>query len=126
MSRQEFPRAVKVECIKRATRDGVIYCDGCRLPCRRFDIDHRDADGLTGKPTIENAQLLCEPCHLEKTGKDVSAIAEAKRREAAHLGAKSVPSRPLQSAGFPTVTKTPKRPQKQLPPRRGIYRDVTR
>ena len=98
MSRQEFPKSVKVASIKANTRDGVIYCEACGLPTRRFAFDHRNPDGLTGKPTLDNCQLLCEPCHAEKTKQDVANIAKAKRREASHLGVKSEPK--LRGAGF--------------------------
>lgn len=96
--RREFPKAIKVASIKANTRDNVTYCEGCGLPAKRFHFDHRNPDGLTGQPTLENCQLLCEPCHAEKTKQDVANIAKAKRREASHLGVRSTPK--LQSAGF--------------------------
>ena len=86
MSRKEFPKSVKVASIKANTRDSVVYCEGCGLPARRFHFDHRNPDGLTGQPTLDNCQLLCEPCHSDKTKQDVADIAKAKRREAKHLG----------------------------------------
>lgn len=97
-ARREFSRSIKVEIIKRATRDGVVYCEECGSPTRRFDIDHIDADGLQvdkSKPlTSAHGKLLCsgkrETCHGRKTAeKDIPAIAKAKRSEAAHLGAKA-------------------------------------
>lgn len=88
MTRKNFKQSVQVACIKRATRDGVVYCEECSLPVRKWEIDHINPDGLTGQPTLENAKLLCLPCHAVKTNtKDKPAIAEAKRREAKHLGA---------------------------------------
>lgn len=96
--RREFPKPVKVACIKRATRDGITYCEECHGLAKRFHIDHVDPDGLTGKPILENAMLLCLPCHAEKTKQDVAHIAKAKRREASHLGVKSEPK--LRGAGF--------------------------
>jgi len=100
MARREFPRAVRIAVIKRATRDGVLFCEECGALAKKPEIDHRNPDGLTGKPTLDNAVLLCRPCHVEKTKQDVAAIAEAKRREALHLGAKPAPAKPIQSAGF--------------------------
>jgi 5-methylcytosine-specific restriction enzyme A len=44
--------------------------------------------------------LLCRACHVEKTKADVAAIAQAKRREAKHLGAKAPAAKRIQSAGF--------------------------
>lgn len=88
MTRKNFSKAVKVACIKRATRDSVVYCEECRLPAKKWQIDHVNPDGLTGEPTLENAKLLCLPCHDVKTNtKDKPAIAQAQRREAKHLGA---------------------------------------
>lgn len=88
MARKNFTKAVKVACIKRATRDAVVYCEECGLPAKKWQIDHINPDGLTGQPTLENAKLLCLPCHDVKTNtKDKPAIAEAQRREAKHLGA---------------------------------------
>lgn len=89
--RREFPKAIKVASIKANTRDNVTYCEGCGLPAKRFHFDHKNPDGLTGQPTLENCQLLCEPCHAEKTKQDVANIAKAKRREASHLGVRSAP-----------------------------------
>lgn len=88
MARKNFSKAVKVACIKRATRDGVVYCEECNLPAKKWQIDHINPDGLTGEPTLENAKLLCLSCHDVKTNtKDKPAIAQAQRREAKHLGA---------------------------------------
>lgn len=121
MARKEFSKSVKVAVIKRATVDGQVYCEECGcLTKGRFEIDHIRADGLLGEPTIENAKLLCKPCHDEKTKADVAAIAKAKRREALHLGVRKKPS--FVSRGFAKFTKPAKEPVK-LPPRRPIYRD---
>ena len=102
MSRREFSKAVKVQTIKRATgADGNQYCEECHALAKRFQIDHVNPDGLTGEPTLENARLLCEPCHREKTKQDVADIAKAKRREAAHLGVRPAPK--LKGPGFHKV-----------------------
>ena len=87
MARKEFPRSVKVAAVMRATIDGKMFCEGCgALITGKFEIDHIRADGLLGEPTLENARILCSPCHKEKTRADVGAIAKAKRLEARHLG----------------------------------------
>jgi hypothetical protein len=98
--RREFPKAVRVAVIRRATRHSVVYCEECKLPAKKFQIDHVRADGLLGEPTIENAKLLCEICYLDKNPRDARDIAEAKRREAFHLGATPAPAREIRSAGF--------------------------
>ncbi|HYA07742.1 MAG TPA: hypothetical protein VEF90_17780 [Xanthobacteraceae bacterium] len=122
MARQEFSKPVKVEIIKRATRDGVVYCEGCGLPTRRFQIDHTIADALrvdkTRKLTADDGRLLCQDagrqsCHGRKTAEqDVPAIAKAKRIEAAHLGAKTAPTKTIQSRGFAKSEKALRRAEK--------------
>lgn len=85
--RREFPARVKVEAFKRAKGQ----CESCTRHLRPGDIryDHRNPDGMTGEPTLENCQVLCRSCHDLKTfTRDIPAIAKAKRKEAYHLGAK--------------------------------------
>jgi 5-methylcytosine-specific restriction endonuclease McrA len=125
MARREFPKSVKVATIKRATRDGVTYCEECGALAKSWEIDHANPDGLTGEPTLENAVLLCTPCHKEKTRGDVAKIAKAKRREANHLGIRKQPT--LQSA-----KREPAQPQRRAtrpldkpqPPRRPMFEDA--
>ncbi len=117
MARRNFTKAIMVQRIKAATRDGRVYCDLCGLPCDKWQIDHIRADGLLGEPTFENSRLLCLPCHAEKTKDDVARIAKAKRVEAKHLGA-VVPKQKIKSRGFVKKEKKEKMP---LPPRRGMF-----
>jgi 5-methylcytosine-specific restriction protein A len=120
MARREFPRSVKVAAIKRATVNGVVYCERCGNLCMRFEIDHATPDGLGGEPTLSNAVLLCLPCHKEKTAGDVGVIAKAKRVEAKHVGATrangTIPRRPQ--------TEKPKADKLPMPPRRPMFEDV--
>ena len=83
--RREFSRAVKVAVIRRATKDGVTFCEGCGAAAKRWQIDHVRADGLLGEPTLANAQLLGECCYGPKNAEDTAQIALARRREAYHL-----------------------------------------
>jgi hypothetical protein len=106
MARREFTKA-----IKRATRNGQVYCEECHALAKTWDIDHVNPDGLTGKPTLENARVLCRPCHTEKTASDVEAIARAKRVEAKHARA-IVPAAPIKSAPMPTTERAAKRQTK--------------
>lgn len=124
-NRQEFSRPVKVEIIKRATRNGIIYCEKCGAQTKKFQIDHITADGLKldkSKPlTAKDGELLCagnrKTCHGNKTAsEDVPAIAEAKRREAKHLGANDAPRRQIRSKGFEKREKPPKIDKSALPP----------
>jgi 5-methylcytosine-specific restriction enzyme A len=126
--RREFPRAVRVQVIKRATRESIVYCEECSLPAKKFQIDHVRADGLLGKPVLENARLICETCYRIKNPQDTSAIALAKRREAIHLGAKPAPAAPIRSPGFARTQRTldrSKRQTKQALPPRQLYQKET-
>ena len=122
-NRKEFPRQVRVDCVKRATRKigdtelTETYCEECHGPTHgKFEIDHVDPDALTGKPVLENARLLCIPCHRIKTSKDVAVIAKAKRVEARHVGI-TKPKGQLKGPCFPTSGKV-RTAKPQLPPPR--------
>lgn len=126
MARREFTKAVKVEIIKRATRNSVVYCEQCKLPTKKFDIDHIKADALevdkSGKLTAEDGQLLCsgsrETCHGKKTAEqDIPNAARAKRREANDLGVRKAPT--LKGAPFPKSEKPAKYAPR--PPRPMFY-----
>lgn len=76
--RIEFSPRVKREAAKRA--DGK--CEGCGLPRRSGEAhyDHINPEYFSKDATLENCQVLCWPCHRDKTGKvDVPAIAKSKR-----------------------------------------------
>jgi 5-methylcytosine-specific restriction protein A len=117
MARRNFPKSVMVACIKRATKDNVIYCEKCGVQAKKFQIDHVNPDALTGEPVLSNSMLLCIECHSEKTKDDVARIAKAKRVEARHLGA-IPPKQKIQSRGF---AKRPKKEKLELPPRRNMF-----
>ncbi|MCJ2009767.1 HNH endonuclease signature motif containing protein [Methylobacterium sp. J-092] len=101
--RAEFSKPVKRTAWERAAgKCEFVLVDGSRCGCPltpgKFAYDHINPDGLTGTPTLSNCQVICTPCHLAKTREDVKHIAQAKRREDAHLGIKRPAS--LQSQGF--------------------------
>jgi len=118
--RREFSTAIRVAAVKRA--NGLCEAKGCAavLVPGRWQLDHANPDGLTGEPTLSNAQCLCEACWRDKNPKDASDIALAKRREAAHLGARPAPKRPIRSAPFPKSGKRAANPMPGLP-RREMY-----
>lgn len=120
---------MKVAVVKRCTRDGVVYCESCQLPAKRFQIDHRIADGLGGEPIIENAELICDVCFGIKNPQDTTKIAKSKRIEAKHLRAKQSTDKPkMQSRNdLEKSEKRPKIDKSQLQPlqRRSLYEDVT-
>ena len=84
--RREFPRSVKVEVVKRATKDNAVYCEKCALPAKRWQIDHVIADAHGGEPVLSNAELICESCFSVKNPKDTTIAAKLKRIEAKALG----------------------------------------
>lgn len=120
--RREFPKSVKVAAIKRATQGGIVFCEICSAMCKSFEIDHVVADSHGGEPTLENARVICSPCHLEKTKKDTTVAAKLKRVEARHVGAVK-PKGTIKSPGFTPTAKTPRIQKTHLPPR-AIYEDA--
>lgn len=132
MSRREFPASVRVAAVKRTTgADGVARCErrGCGgvLVPGRWQLDHLIPDSLGGEPTLVNSQCLCELCWKDKNPKDTTDAAKAKRREADHLGASMPSARPIQSAGFPKLSRKRDRHPIPSPPRaRPLYTEEGR
>lgn len=122
MARREFTASVYAQIVKRAMLPtGEIACEGCGLVLgkRPYHVDHTKPDGLevdkSRKLTAEDGKLLgVECCHAPKTKQDVADIAEAKRREAKHLGIKQ-PSSSLSTRDKPKQPKPVTKPS--LPPR---------
>ena len=67
-------------------------CGGRIRPGQRWEIDHITPLGLGGRDAPDNLQVVCAPCHRDKTRRDVSAVAKAKRVEARHWGAYRSPT----------------------------------
>lgn len=108
MKRIEFSPSTKR---KAYDRDKGI-CRACSLPVKtgQEEYDHILPAALGGKADLANCQLLCSPCHKEKTGKeDVPRIRKADRQRARHVGAKQ-PKGTIKSAGFPVKEKREKLP----------------
>jgi 5-methylcytosine-specific restriction endonuclease McrA len=88
-------------------RDGRCHvCQGRITAGEPWELDHVIALALGGDDEEHNlAPAHKKGCHAGKTAKeDVPAIAKAKRRQIAHLGA-SAPKRPIQSRGFAKAPK---------------------
>jgi hypothetical protein len=128
MSRREFSRTVYAQIVHRATQSGQVACEGCGLILGRkpYHVDHTIPDALFldkgRKLTAADGKLLgVECCHAPKTKDDVAVIAEAKRREAKHLGMKT-----RQKQKIPSQPKAPKPVRERLPelPRRSLYRRI--
>ncbi len=109
---------MKVAAIKRATVNGEVFCEACGcLTKGRFEIDHVKEDFYGGEPVLENAKILCIPCHREKTTGSAKTMAKTRRVEAKHVGA-ARPKGKIQSRGF---IKKEKREKIPLPPSRPLY-----
>lgn len=104
--RREFTRSQKVAMLKRAMdARGCIRCEGCGLNIsgKIVEFDHVIPEALildkSRELSIDDGRVLgrdcCHRAPGTKTARDLAAIAEAKRREARHLGI-----RPLLSRGF--------------------------
>jgi 5-methylcytosine-specific restriction protein A len=105
MSRREFTKQVKRDAFLRAKGCCEGTDCGIKIKIGGARYDHIIPDALGGEPTLDNCQVLCEPCHKIKTGKrDVPTIAKTKRIQDREMGIRK-PSR-LQSRGF-----TPAPPQ---------------
>lgn len=89
MSRREFSKQIRRDAFMRANGKCEGADCGARLTLGKFHYDHRIPDGLGGEPTLDNCQVLCTPCHGQKTRRcDVPAIAKAKRIEDRQRGIK--------------------------------------
>ena len=85
MSRREFSRKVKAAALARAAGK----CDKCQavLKPREGEVDHILPDILGGEPVLANAQVLCRPCHAEKTAADIQRTRKADRARDKATGA---------------------------------------
>lgn len=120
MNRVEFTAKTKDKAFERAKG----LCELCAAPLQvgRLHYDHRLPCALGGTNDLANCQVLCTPCHTEKTSKeDVPRIRKADRQRRAHIGAKKEPTRKLEGRGF--QTKAPKPEKMKLPPR-PIFREI--
>jgi 5-methylcytosine-specific restriction endonuclease McrA len=93
MARKEFSKKVQRDAFARAKG----RCEKCSawLSVGKFHYDHVNPDAMTGEPTLENCEVLCLPCHGDKTKRDVANIARAKRIQDRHLGIRDPHKRPL-------------------------------
>jgi 5-methylcytosine-specific restriction endonuclease McrA len=102
MSRRgkEFAAKTKASAFVRA--EGK--CQSCALPIRggpHYDHIIPIADG--GDGSLENCQVLCAPCHSDKTKTDVTQIRRGQRKARKAINAVRRTSRPIQSRGFAKV-----------------------
>lgn len=117
MKRRDFPRSVKVMVVKRATRGGILYCEKCGFPAKKWQIDHIVADAIGGESIISNAELICEICYGIKNPQDTRLAAKTKRQEAKALGIRRQ-TQPIRSPLKPDKPPNDKLP---IPPPRALY-----
>jgi 5-methylcytosine-specific restriction enzyme A len=77
MARTEFPRKVRAEAFARA--GGCCEVCGARLKVGEGEVDHIIPDQFGGSATIDNARVLCVPCHRAKTAVDIRDIRKSDR-----------------------------------------------
>lgn len=117
MSRRDFPRKVKAEAITRAAG----RCERCSAVLKpgEAEVDHILEDALGGEPVLANAQVLCKPCHREKTAERIAKIRKADRARDKATGA----VRPKNRLRNPP--KQPKPARKPSLPPKILYRKAT-
>jgi len=120
--RREFPRKVKAAAIARASG----HCERCKavLKAGGAEVDHILEDALGGEPVLANAQVLCGPCHKEKTAERIVKIRKADRQRDKASGA----IRPAGKLRGPAFAK-PDKPQREGKPPlapRNLFREGPR
>ncbi len=104
MTRLEFKKPVMREALTRSNGlcEGLLS-NGLRCRANLWQklrhFDHIIPCAIGGKNDLANCQVLCVPCHDEKTRKiDIPIIAKAKRISDKHNGIRKASS--LRSRGF--------------------------
>ena len=74
-------------------------CQACQIrlqPGQAWDLDHIIPLALGGADETQNLQVLCIPCHKDKTNqRDIPSIAKSVRSAAKHQGANSPSRHPM-------------------------------
>jgi 5-methylcytosine-specific restriction enzyme A len=101
--RKEFTRKVKAAAHLRAGGK----CDGCgaKLKTGEGEVDHKIEAHDGGAATLDNAQVLCRPCHAAKTAGFVKRLRKAERVRDKASGALTSKSAPIQARGFTPAPK---------------------
>lgn len=92
MSRQNFTKQTMREALARCNGlcEGILSSGercNANLWQKSRHFDHVIPDAIGGKNDLSNCQVLCVPCHDEKTRKkDIPIIAKSKRNWDKHNG----------------------------------------
>jgi 5-methylcytosine-specific restriction endonuclease McrA len=118
MSRKKFSKKSLEKLL--ATFNGKCRMCQCAIDgTSGLEWDHRVPLAIGGEDALENLEPLCIRCHRTKTKTDVATIAKATRQRQRNLGIRKPKAR------IPAPPKAEKKPGKQLPPRRSLYRDAS-
>jgi len=85
MKRLEFSR--KILAASHARAAGRCEKCGAALKVGEGEGDHILPAALGGEPTLANLQILCTPCHREKSANDIKGIRKADRARDRQTGA---------------------------------------
>ena len=115
MKRDEFSNKTKDEAATRANG----HCEKCgrSFTGTRPAYDHILPCEYGGKPTLANCQLLCIPCHKDKTKDDVRGMRKADRQRRASVGAE----REKQKITRRAKEEKPPSAKLPIPPPRALY-----
>jgi 5-methylcytosine-specific restriction endonuclease McrA len=91
MTRTEFSKKTQRQAWGRA--NGRCELCGLNLRIGNIHYDHIIPDRMGGRNDLDNAQVLCVPCHKAKG--DHAKIAKTKRQEDMARGIKQPKGRPL-------------------------------
>jgi 5-methylcytosine-specific restriction enzyme A len=78
--RSEFHEETK----KRRLKHAAGRCEACGCWPARVEFHHQIRCELGGGNDFDNCRVLCIPCHKERTGEDISAIAKSNRLRKRH------------------------------------------
>lgn len=111
MNRRNFPRAAKVEILKRSLVNGIPTCEavagGVRCAgTKGLNLHHDDMDAMVldedkavRKLAAADGRMLCKDHHDPITKEQRGVLKKVLRVEAKHIGA-TKPKGTIQSAGF--------------------------
>ena len=84
-ARREFPNRIRAEAYLRA--DGKCEEGGATVKHKPYQVDHIIPCWQGGEPTLDNARVLCVPCHRPKSAEETRQTAKADRLRRKHIGA---------------------------------------